>query len=203
MEATMRQVSICVLAIGLLAISGLFAVMSPALAEEETQATFLGVEKCKMCHKTAAQGEQHPIWLKSQHAKAYETLAGEKAKEFAKARGIENPQTATECLKCHVTAHGVDAKLLGPKYQITDGVGCESCHGAGGNYSKSKTMKAVTKREVKPASVGLTIPDEKTCVKCHNKESPSFTGFDFKKMVAKIAHPVPEERKAKYKSAAE
>ncbi|UCH85778.1 MAG: cytochrome C554 [Candidatus Latescibacterota bacterium] len=168
---------------------------------EETQRTFIGASKCKTCHKTEAQGQQYVLWEKAAHSKAYETLAGESAKAIAKERGIEDPQTAAECLKCHVTAYGVDKKFLGEKYAITDGVGCESCHGAGGDYSKMKTMKAITSGETEPASVGLVIPNEKTCVGCHNEESPTFKEFDFEKMVAKIAHPIPEERKAKYKAA--
>jgi hypothetical protein len=42
---------------------------------------------------------------------------------------------------------------------------------------------------------GLVIPDEKTCVKCHNSESPLFKSFVYKDMWAKIAHPVPKEAK--------
>jgi hypothetical protein len=64
-------------------------------------------------------------------------------------------------------------------------------------------MKAIASGEITGASVGLTIPDEKTCTGCHNKESPTFKAFDFEKMAAKIAHPTPEERKAKYKTKAE
>lgn len=177
-------------------------IQTPATAEE-TQREFVGVAKCKTCHKTAAQGEQHPIWLKSAHSKTYELLASDKAKAIGKEKGIEDPQKADECLKCHVTGHGVDAKFLGAKYAATDGVGCESCHGAGGDYYKKKTMEAIASGEIEAASVGLTMPTEETCTQCHNKESPTFTSFDFEKMFAKIAHPIPEERKAKYKAAAE
>jgi hypothetical protein len=188
----------------LLITCAVLVLVGPAASEEkEMQRMYVGVDKCKMCHKSAAQGEQYGIWLKSPHAKAYEALAGDQAKAIAKERGIKDPQAASECLKCHVTAHGVDAKYLGDKYKITDGVGCESCHGPGGDYNKFSTMKAIASGETEPASVGLILPDEKLCVKCHNKESPTFKEFDFAKMYAKIAHPIPAERKAKYKSAAE
>jgi hypothetical protein len=163
---------------------------------------YVGVAKCKTCHKTEAQGGQHPIWLEGPHAKAYEALASDKAKEIAKEKGIENAQKADECLKCHVTGHGAAAELLGEKYAATDGVGCESCHGAGGDYYKKTTMVAVITGEIEAASVGLTLPNEKTCTACHNDKSPTFVEFDFEKMAAKIAHPIPEERMAKYKEAA-
>jgi hypothetical protein len=161
---------------------------------------FVGVAKCATCHKTASQGEQFPKWQAGPHAKAYETLASKEAKEIAQKQGIADPQKADACLGCHVTAHGVDAALLGEKYAVTDGVGCESCHGAGGDYIKSATMKSLMSGTIQPESVGLVLPNEKTCVKCHNDKSPNFTGFDYDTYVAKIAHPIPAERKAKYES---
>ncbi|MEE9169547.1 MAG: multiheme c-type cytochrome [bacterium] len=166
-------------------------------AEEEKQHAFIGVAKCKTCHRTAKQGEQFVLWEKSKHAKAYETLAGHEAKKTAKEKGIENPQTAKECLKCHVTAYGVDEKLLGEKYTITAGVGCESCHGAGADYYKRKTMKAITAGTLDGATVGLIMPDEKVCVGCHNEESPYYKKFDFAAMSKKIAHPVPKAAESK------
>jgi hypothetical protein len=63
------------------------------------------------------------------------------------------------------------------------------------------TMKSVIKGEIEPASVGLVMPNKDLCVKCHNDGSPTFKGFEFEKMAAKIAHPIPAERKAQYKAA--
>jgi hypothetical protein len=183
----------------LVASAGLLAHAAAARAADHA---FVGSTKCATCHKTAAQGEQFPKWQASKHAKAYETLASEKAKEVAKAKGIADPQKAPECLKCHVTAHGVDAALLGEKYAVTDGVGCESCHGAGADYMKKATMEGLMSGTIEPASVGLVKPDKAACEKCHNKESPTFTAFDYEKSLEQIKHPMPAERKAKYKAPA-
>ena len=177
----------------------LYAVAGPA-ASAETQRMYVGVAKCKTCHKTDAQGAQFPLWEKSSHAKAFANLAGEKAKAIAKEKGIEDPQKADACLKCHVTGHGVDAKFLGEGFLASDGVQCEACHGAGGDYNKMATMKSLAKGEIEPASVGLVLPDAKTCTKCHNDGSPTFKGFEFEKMAPKIAHAIPAERKAQYKT---
>jgi cytochrome c553 len=161
------------------------------------QRTFVGAAKCKTCHKKPENGEQFKIWSESAHAKAYATLASEEAKKIAADKGIEDPQKADECLSCHVTGHGVAAEFLGKKYAVTDGVGCESCHGAGGDYYQQKTMMAITAGETDRATVGLVKPDEKVCTGCHNDKSPSFKSFDFAEMSKKIAHPIPEgaERK--------
>jgi hypothetical protein len=119
-------------------------------------------------------------------------LASEEAKTIGATLGIEDPQTSDACLKCHVTGHGVAAEFLGPKHDPTEGVGCESCHGAGGDYYKKKTMVGLASGEIEPASVGLVVPTAETCMTCHNEESPTFESFDFDEMVKKIAHPVPE-----------
>jgi hypothetical protein len=196
LEVHMKKSLIFLLAVVIVAFVGSSVFQDRAAAGEKHM--YIGAAKCKMCHKKAEAGEQYLIWEKSAHAKAYEVLAGEKAMEVAKAKGIENPQEADECLKCHVTGHGAPAELLGTKYTVTEGVGCESCHGAGGDYYKKKTMVGVMTGEIEAASVGLTTPDEKTCVKCHNEESPTFTGFKFEEKVKNIAHPIPEAKKAEY-----
>ena len=77
-------------------------------------------------------------------------------------------------------------------------VGCESCHGAGGNYYKKSTMKSITSGEIDGATVGLVKPTEETCVSCHNEESPTFKGFDFTEYSEKISHPIPDAKKAEY-----
>jgi hypothetical protein len=155
---------------------------------------FVGAAKCKICHKKEEDGNQYGIWLDSRHAKAYETLASEKALAEAKKQGIENPQTAPECLKCHVTAFPVRADIANQKITLEEGVSCESCHGAGGNYYSKKTMQAVTDGEITPESVGLILPVTKeTCLQCHIPEGNAFyVEFDFDEFVAKIAHPRPE-----------
>lgn len=160
---------------------------------------FIGATKCKTCHKKPEAGEQFVLWEKGPHAKAYATLASEKAMEIAKAKGIENPQEADECLSCHVTGHGAAAELLGTKYDKTEGVTCEGCHGAGGDYYKKKTMVAIITGEIDAASVGLVKPDEKVCLTCHNEKSPTYKEFKFAERVKAIAHPIPDAKKAEYK----
>jgi hypothetical protein len=164
-----------------------------AFSQAVAENSFVGAEKCKMCHNSPAKGAQFTQWAASRHAKAFQTLAGEAAKKFAAAKGIADPQKAPECLKCHVTAHGAAASLLTEKYKAEEGVSCESCHGAGGAYWKMEVMKD----RAKSVAAGLEIPTEKTCIRCHNAESPTFKGFDFKAKAAEIAHPNPQRTGAK------
>lgn len=151
---------------------------------------FIGAAGCKMCHKKDATGNQYGQWLETRHAKAYETLGTDAAKKIAADKGLgDNPQEIDECLGCHVTGHGAAAELLGKKYDVAEGVGCESCHGAGGSYKKKKVMED---REAAVAA-GMIVPTEETCTACHNDKSPTFDGFDFAEMAKKIAHPNPEK----------
>jgi hypothetical protein len=161
-------------------------------ASAEGQRTFVGAGKCKTCHKKAEDGDQFGKWAESAHANAYATLATDEAKKIATDKGLGNPQEAAECLSCHVTGYGVAAEFHGSKYDMTEGVSCESCHGAGGDYYKKSVMKAITAGETDGATVGLVTPDEKTCTGCHNDKSPTFTAFNFDEMVKKIAHPKPK-----------
>jgi len=142
------------------------------------------------------------VWLDSKHAKAFETLASDQAKEWASKKGIADPQADERCVKCHLTAYGVPAERLAKTFSTVanDGVQCEACHGAGYDYKKKKIMADHEEAEEK----GLIIPTEEDCLTCHNDESPAWdperytvkdgkkVGFDFDQAFEKIAHPVPE-----------
>lgn len=162
-------------------------------AEDQPSFTYVGVKKCKMCHRKEEVGAQFSVWEESRHSKAYETLGTEKAAEFAKERGVTgSPQEAPECLKCHITAFGLTSEELeNSKITVKEGVSCESCHGPGSAYSKQKKMEDITSGELEGSSVGLVKPDEKVCVTCHNEESPAYKEFDFETFYKKIAHPRP------------
>ena len=162
---------------------------------------FVGVKKCKTCHKKEGIGNQYGIWAESKHATAFETLSSEKAGEWAAEDGVEDPQTDEKCVECHVTAYGVPAERLSAKFDPTLGVQCEECHGAGKDYRKKKIMidqdLAISKGLIFP-------PKEEGCRSCHNDESPAWkperytledgttTGFDFEQAKKAIEHPVPE-----------
>jgi hypothetical protein len=170
-------------------------------AADEPAHDYVGVGKCKSCHGKELYGDQVSSWRKGPHAKAFETLASEKSLEYARERGIGgSPQQADDCVKCHVTAHGVAAKRIKYELDSADGVQCESCHAPGADYRKRSVM---SDRD-KSIAAGLVIPDEALCTSCHNLESPAWdperysladgsrTGFDYEQAKQQIAHPTPE-----------
>ncbi len=182
------------------AVLALLVLLAPAHIAEAKEHQFVGVKRCRTCHKKEPIGNQYGVWLNSKHAKAYETLASEKAKNWASEMGIDDPQTHGECLRCHTTAHGVPDELAYKKIERSEGVGCEACHGPGKDYRKKKVM---IDNELSVAK-GMIPQSEKVCVTCHNDDSRAWdperytradatkVGFDYEQAVARIAHPVPE-----------
>ena len=161
--------------------------------------SYVGMKKCRMCHRSEKRGNQFEKWQKSKHAKAFLTLKTPKAVELAKKAGVEgNPWESPECLKCHVTAFDAKPKLR-KKIKNENGVSCEACHGPGSGYSKLSIMK----ERKKAMAAGLRMPKEKdekdpkkrTCTRCHNPESPTYREFNFKEFYKKIAHPIPKKGK--------
>jgi hypothetical protein len=155
------------------------------------QPSYVGVKTCVMCHKSDKQGQQQSIWENSKHSKAFETLLTEKAEKIAKEKGFETKASETEaCLKCHATGFNVDATLLGKKFNVEQGVQCETCHGPGSDYKSKKIMKD---RE-KAVANGLILYEnpEELCISCHNTESPTYVDFNYAEKLEKIKHNKPE-----------
>ncbi len=97
----------------------------------------LGVSSCggSSCHgalepwpnSTVAQNE-FTIWQENDaHSTAYATLLTEKSKRIAENLGLPNAYEAPICLNCHADNVATDRRAKG--FEISDGVGCEACHG--------------------------------------------------------------------------
>ena len=172
---------------------------------------YVGAAKCKACHNSESKGAQFSKWEATRHANSFETLKSEKAAEIAAKKGLKVPAyEAAECVACHTTGFGkggYEIKDAAFWAEVTDkgkptsdvkrmeslqNVGCEVCHGPGSEYKSSKVMKGLADGSVDAASVGYTVPSEKTCTGCHNEKSPTFKGFNFKEYLPKVAHPRPE-----------
>lgn len=184
----LRKLSLCITAI--------LVVSNIVLAQDKKDGTkkfgYVGIDACGVCHKTEKQGQQLKIWKDSKHAQAFKTLQTAEADAIAKKMGHSTPAAQTEdCLKCHVSGYNVDASLKAAKFNMEDGVQCETCHGPGSEYKAMKIMKS---RE-ESVKNGLVIydPIEKGCVVCHNPESPTYKEFKFEERWKEIKHNVPEK----------
>lgn len=169
----------------------LFGMFIPAMAQD---AQYIGVDKCKMCHKGDKKGNQYEIWQESVHAKAFETLKSEESQKIATEKGLAKPaHEAPECLKCHVTGHDADASKLSSSFKMEEGVQCETCHGAGSEYKSMSIMRDRAKA-IEAGMTDILVENgtaEKQCLECHNEESPTYKPFDFKARWEEIKHPRP------------
>jgi hypothetical protein len=146
---------------------------------------YLGADACKSCHDDESTGQQYSKWAETKHAKAFETLASERALEIAKERNIEDPQKDDACLKCHRTGFGEDEKAFHRSFDAEKGVQCETCHGPGEDHKKAR-FKAAMSGETEagvytatPEGEIVVSPGKDTCLKCHNEESPTYKPFCF------------------------
>lgn len=148
--------------------------------------TYVGAEKCKICHRTEKQGQQFPIWEAGKHSKSFQALSSDKAPQFAKELGVENPAESPKCLQCHSPLYEKAPDLK------AEGVTCEVCHGPGSEYKKMSIMKDKAEA-VKNGLKLYNSPDEikAQCLTCHEKAHG--TSFDFTTAWEKVKHPVPEK----------
>ena len=171
---------------------GLALVAALVLASGTTAAAdkYVGEKKCAMCHDKMAKGDAQAVWSKSAHAKAFTTLKGKEAEDIAKKKGLKKSAAESpECLKCHVTGGGSAAGAV-----KEEGVTCEGCHGAASGFLMVHNKKdEASKKKAKDAGLVLSDDNGKLCETCHNKQSPTFKGFNHKEMWAKVEHKLPKK----------
>ena len=102
----------------------------------------LGVATCaaSQCHGSAIPRDatgvlqnEYVTWTQSDpHSTAYAALSNEQSRLIAARLGIGRAREASICLDCH--ADNVPAAKRGEKFQLSDGVGCEACHGGAENW---------------------------------------------------------------------
>jgi len=171
-----KTLSITIIIIGIIFITGLYS----------QEFTYVGADKCKICHRTEKQGQQFPLWESRKHSQSFQALATDKAKEIAKEAGVENPSENTPCLNCHAPLHELAPELK------EEGVSCEVCHGPGSDYKKLSIMKDHAEA-VKNGLTDYNSPDDikKKCLSCH--ENAHGIAFDFEAAWEKVKHPIPEK----------
>lgn len=122
-----------------------------------TGGMYAGNASCKTCHPS-----EYASWKKTKHSHAYHTLVE---------KGHENDP---DCLTCHTVGFGFQTGFISePQTPTLVDVGCENCHGVGGNHVKNP----------QPGYGKVTKTD---CLTCHTSEnSPN---FDYDIYFPKILH---------------
>lgn len=137
----------------------------------------LGMATCSgsACHGStrafidaAVMQNEYYIWTREdRHARAFKTLLGDESKRIGRLLGIQ-PESDARCLVCH--SDFVPEDQRGKRFRLSDGVGCEACHGGAENYLGPHVSGDVSHAE--NVAAGL-YPSERPsdrarlCLSCH------------------------------------
>lgn len=146
----------------------------------------MGVASCatSQCHGSAVPRDgtgvlqnEYVTWTRDDpHAKAYEVLGNDQSLAIAARLGLTSARTADICLDCH--ADNVPLGRRGDRFQISDGVGCESCHGGSEKWLATHyNVPAVSRADRVAAGLYPTdrLPDRADlCLSCHLGTSKKF-----------------------------
>ncbi|HYI39108.1 MAG TPA: multiheme c-type cytochrome [Allosphingosinicella sp.] len=172
------------LAFGALAASlllALFVFLSPAGAQQGSGGHYVGVATCSgsTCHgRSEANGAivrqdelrlwQDPSSPAGAHSRAWRILTEPRSRAIAARLGVGEAASAPMCLGCHATPAAPGAR--GARFQVSDGVGCESCHGAASGWLASHYAVGGThSANVARGMVPLDDPRARAgqCLDCH------------------------------------
>jgi hypothetical protein len=150
----------------------------PALSADGPPADYkhLGVATCasSVCHGKLkptndrnVQLNEYTTWShEDHHSRAYRDLGNQLSQSIAAKLGLASATTAKICLDCHAD----NVTNRGPKFQLTDGVGCEACHGGAEKWIESHKDKTATHadniaRGMYPSEQPLRRAE--LCLSCH------------------------------------
>ena len=105
---------------------------------------------------------------KDPHAKAWNSLQTEKAREIASGMGFGNPTGAPLCISCH--SYKPKASEIETTFDHTIGVSCEGCHGPASNWlGVHQAGLYFYQRNVDEGMYPTTDPRKRAelCLSCH------------------------------------
>lgn len=170
-------------ALTILAVMAITAHAPLALAAQSaTEAIFahqhLGAASCasSACHganQRAADARillnEFSVWQQTDpHAKTYATLGSAASRAIAAKLGLGDPSKAKVCLDCHTD--NPPAAAQGDKFLITDGVGCEACHGGSERWIATHTDQKRARSETLAEGLYPTeqpVARARLCLSCH------------------------------------
>ena len=154
------------------------ALYASSIVDDIEQNVHLGPATCatSQCHGKSAPVagrnvhlDEYTFWIdQDYHSVAYRTLQNDESKAIATKLGLESARTADICLDCH--ADNVPLEKRGPKFKISDGVGCEACHGGSEKWIAIHTEQSTTHSDNVAAGLIETDKGEvraQVCLSCH------------------------------------
>ncbi len=109
------------------------------------------------------------------HSRAYKVLLNQKSRIIARNLGIGPAHEAKECLACH--SDYIPEEQRGERFDISEGVGCEACHGGSENWLTSHYAPGQTHEQNTTNGLYRTedpVARAKLCLGCHlGSEAPN------------------------------
>lgn len=120
---------------------------------------------------------EYTTWSRlDKHAKAYGVLLNARSRSIVKNLGLKEPaHQAKQCLDCH--ANNAPPALRGERHVVSEGVGCEACHGPAEKWIKSHALEGVSHAD--NIAQGLFPTDRPVeqaglCLSCHFGDEKRF-----------------------------
>ena len=156
-------------------------------APEPSKYTGPGSCSSPACHgsvqareETSVLQNEYSTWVvRDKHAHAFINLTNPVGTRMAKIMGLPKPDTAPRCLSCH--ALDVPLDMRARTFDLTDGVGCENCHGPASawlgphttrdwKYEKSLDLGMYNTRDL--------IKRSEKCLSCHLGTAEKFVDHE-------------------------
>jgi len=183
-----RMQRIFLVAFAFVALFGAQAYAQPPLPADDTH-KHLGPATCasSVCHgranpddSTTVMQHEYRVWTREDpHSRAYALLLNEQSKAMARRLGIGEAHEAKVCLDCHTD--NVPPERRGEQFQLTDGVGCEACHGGAEQWIRSH-VEAGASHADNLAKGLFPLPDPaqraRLCLSCHLGTEEKYAGHD-------------------------
>lgn len=153
--------------------------LAGAVLPQYSQDKSLGAATCasSLCHGSIETWKdsnvlqnEYVTWVRTdKHARAYTVLLNDLSKEIAKKLGLKQPAHKSDlCLDCH--AHNPQPAQRDEKFDISDGVSCEACHGPSERWIKSHVELKATHQDNLSKGLYRTENDvqrARLCLSCH------------------------------------
>jgi len=162
-------------------LAALLCLLAGAPVTAQQGGRYLGVATCagSTCHGRAegngavVRQDEIATWQEASsptgaHSRALAVLDSLRGRQIAATLGLGEASSAPACLGCHATT-GTAAER-GPRFQVSDGVGCESCHGPAAGWIATHYTTSGT--HAANVAAGLTPLDDpqvraRVCLDCH------------------------------------
>lgn len=156
----------------------LHALLKASASDPQPVGKFVGPGSCSAsaCHgsvsprdKTKVLQNEYSTWVtEDRHARAYSVLTGSLGRQMSAILKIGPAEKAQRCLVCHAISESEGHKAR--EFDISDGVSCESCHGASSEWLGPHIQPTAKHADMVRLGLidnkNLTVRSEK-CLTCH------------------------------------